>query len=110
MEKVFVHGNDVALQDLGGGTSRKILSYGDALMGVEVHFEEGASGAIHQHSHTQMTYVLEGEFEFTVGGQKDIVRKGDTVYMPSGIPHGCVCRKAGIVLDIFNPMREDFLK
>ncbi len=110
MEKIFVHGKDIPLQDLGGGTSRRILSYGEAMMQVEVHFEEGACGSVHTHPHTQTTYVLAGEFEFTVGDQKDIVRPGDTVYMPSGVPHGCVCKKAGTLLDIFTPMREDFLK
>ena len=25
------------------------------------------------------------------------------------VPHGCICLEAGVLLDIFNPMREDFL-
>lgn len=97
-------------QDLGGGVRRKIMSYGSALMGVEVQFEAGARGELHRHPHTQLTYVLEGEFRFTVGDETGIVRKGDTVYMPPDISHGCVCLKAGKLLDLFHPMRQDFLK
>ena len=107
--KPFVFTKDCELIDLGGGVKRKILAYGDKLMHVEVHFEEGAVGAMHTHPHAQTTYVLEGEFEFTIGDEKKIVKKGDTMYDEPEIPHGCRCIKKGVLLDTFTPMREDFL-
>ena len=110
MNKPFTFGKDIPLTDLGDGVSRRILAYGDALMQVEVHFEEGAVGAMHSHPHSQLTYVLEGEFEFTVGDEKNVVCKGDTLYKVPNVIHGCVCLKKGILLDTFNPYREDFLK
>ena len=48
-------------------------------------------------------------FEFNIDGEKKTVRAGDTMLKLDGVEHGCVCRKAGILLDIFNPMREDFV-
>ena len=108
--QAFVTDADYVMEDQGGGVSRKILAYGDALMQVEVHFEEGAVGAMHSHPHSQLTYVLEGEFEFTIDGVKKIVKKGDTLYKTPNVVHGCVCTKKGILLDTFNPYREDFLK
>ena len=80
------------------------------LMHVEVHFEEGAEGAMHSHPHAQTSYILEGEFEFTIDKEKKIVRKGDTMYDEPNVLHGCRCLKKGIVLDTFSPIREDFLK
>ena len=38
-----------------------------------------------------------------------IVNKGDSVYMPGGVRHGVTCLKAGKLVDVFNPMRKDFL-
>ena len=38
------------------------------------------------------------------------VHKGDTILKEDGVEHGCVCTEAGILLDIFTPMREDFVK
>ena len=108
--KPFVFSEECKLEDLGNGVKRKILSYGDKLMHVEVHFEEGAEGAIHSHPHTQTTYILEGEFKFTIGNEKRIVKKGDTLYNIPNVSHGCICLKKGVVLDTFTPMREDFLK
>ena len=70
---MFVFNDDVKLTDLGGGVSRKILSYNDELMSVEVHFEKGAVGAMHTHPHTQISYVLEGKFEATIDGETKII-------------------------------------
>ena len=110
MNEPFVFGKDCPIKPVSDGVKRRILAYGDSLMAVEVHFEENAVGALHSHPHTQLSYVLEGEFEFEVGGEKKIVRKGDTLYKVPNVKHGCRCLKKGILLDVFNPYREDFLK
>lgn len=97
-------------EQTGPGVVRKILAYADELMVVQNDFEEGAVGALHHHPHTQATYVLSGEFEFEVDGVKNIVRQGDVLLKRNDIIHGCVCTKKGSLLDIFTPMREDFIK
>ena len=96
-------------QNGGEGVTRRILAYTDGLMCVENTFQEGAVGKLHSHPHTQITYVVSGEFEFTVAGEKRIVKAGDSMLKKDGIEHGCVCLKEGILLDIFSPMREDFV-
>ena len=107
--KHYVLNEDAPLEDLGDGIKRKVLSYHESLMVVEVHFEEGAIGAMHSHPHEQITYILEGEFEFNIGGEKKVVKTGDTTFKEANIPHGAVCLKAGRLLDIFTPYREDFV-
>ena len=106
----FVPVAETVFEDQGGGVSRRILAYGDNLMQVEVHFEKGAIGAMHSHPHSQLTHVLEGKFEFTIGDEVRIVEKGDTLYKIPNIIHGCVCLEKGILLDTFTPCREDFIK
>ncbi|HIT33904.1 MAG TPA: cupin domain-containing protein [Candidatus Faecousia intestinigallinarum] len=100
---------DALPQDGGSGMTRRILAYTDGLMCVENTFETGAVGAMHSHPHTQITYVAEGEFAFTIDGETRIVRKGDAMVKENGAEHGCTCLKAGILLEIFHPMRKDFL-
>ncbi len=110
INKPFVLAEECQVKDLGNGVKRKILAYGDGLMHVEVHFEEGAVGEMHSHPHAQTTYVLEGAFEFTIGAETKIVKKGDTLYDAPHVTHGCRCIQKGILLDTFTPIREDFLK
>ncbi|MFY3327415.1 cupin domain-containing protein [Vibrio fluvialis] len=107
---MFVYNQDVKLEDLGAGVSRKILAYSDNIMSVEVHFEQGAIGPMHSHPHEQLTYVLSGEFEFTIGDETKIVKAGDALYKKPNVMHGCVCLKAGVLLDNFTPMRKDFIQ
>ena len=102
--------DDTVFTDLGGGVGRRILSYGNDMMAVEVSFEVGAVGAMHTHPHVQISYVLEGKFEAEINGEKKIISKGDTYYTLPDTPHGVVCLEKGKLLDIFTPQREDFLK
>ena len=107
--KHFFYNNDAPLEDLGNGLKRKVLAYHENLMMVEVYFEKGAVGEIHSHPHEQITYVLEGEFEFIIDGEKQIVKAGDSMFKESDVPHGAICLKEGKLLDVFTPYRENFV-
>ena len=107
---MFVYSNERVIENLGDGISRKILAHNGTMMQVEVHFEEGAIGPMHNHPHEQLTYVLSGEFKFTIDEETKVVKAGDTLYKKSGIMHGCVCTQKGVLLDTFTPQRQDFLK
>lgn len=96
-------------QELGGGVSRKMLGYDNQIMMVLVKFEKGALGSPHSHFHTQATYVISGKFEFEIDGEKQVVKGGDGVYIEPNLLHSAVCLEAGMLLDTFSPVREDFL-
>lgn len=106
---MFVKNADRELTKTEPGVSRKILAYSDELMMCEIYFEKGAVGSSHSHDHLQITYIAEGKFEFTIDGKSDIVSKGDSVYMPANSVHGVTCLEDGLLIDVFNPMRKDFL-
>ena len=91
------------------GLSRQIMGYDDKIMLVKAKFDTGAVGQLHKHYHSQVTYVASGEFEMTIGDDIRIIKEGDSYYIPPHEMHGCVCRKPGILIDIFSPAREDFL-
>lgn len=93
----------------GTGFVRRVIAYNDALMCVENSFEKGASAPLHHHPHTQAAYIAEGVFDFEVDGEVKTVRKGDSIFLESNIPHAVTCLETGVVLDIFTPMREDFV-
>ncbi|MBQ6961102.1 MAG: cupin domain-containing protein [Clostridia bacterium] len=105
--KVTLH-DEQKLIDLGGGVTRRILAYDENLMSVEVSFETGAVGAVHTHPHTQCSYVLSGKFSYSVEGESVELNPGDSIVVPSGLPHGTICLEKGTLLDIFTPSRQDF--
>ena len=105
----YVISNDMEWEDLGGGVSRKMLGFDNQIMMVLVKFEKGALGLPHQHFHTQATYVAEGSFEFTIDGEKKVVTAEDGVYIKPNLLHSAICLEPGMLVDVFSPVREDFL-
>ncbi|WP_026903710.1 cupin domain-containing protein [Pedobacter glucosidilyticus] len=96
-------------EDLGNGIQRKMYGYDNQVMMVKVKFEVGAVGTLHEHYHSQVTYVESGAFEMTIGDEKKIIRTGDGYYVKPHTIHGCVCIEPGVLIDVFSPHREDFL-
>jgi quercetin dioxygenase-like cupin family protein len=92
------------------GVSRKILGYDDALMMVVVKFEPGAIGALHHHPHRQVTYVAAGRFDAEIDGAKRTIKAGDCFFVAPELEHGVVALEPGMLVDVFTPAREDFLK
>jgi quercetin dioxygenase-like cupin family protein len=96
-------------QAAGEGITRQITGHNNGLMMVKVAFEKGAIGTLHHHVHTQASYVASGVFEAEVGGVKQLLNAGDTFFVEPNLVHGVVCIEAGLLVDVFNPHREDFL-
>jgi quercetin dioxygenase-like cupin family protein len=95
---------------VGEGVRRQIVGFDDRVMMVNVKFEKGAIGSLHNHHHTQVTHITAGTFEVTIEEETRILKKGDSFYIPSNKIHGVVCLEEGILIDVFSPMREDFIK
>lgn len=105
----WVFGADVSDINLGGGVTRRVLAHGPEAMCATHYFEKGAIVALHSHPHTQITYVAEGVFEFTVDGESKVVKKGDSILKQDSVPHCATCLEKGVLIDFFTPMREDFV-
>jgi quercetin dioxygenase-like cupin family protein len=83
---------------------------GEQLMVTHLLFEAGAVGAIHAHPHEQITVVLSGEIEFTLGEESKVLKAGEAVAIPGNMRHGVVARTQAEVLDIFTPIRADLVE
>ena len=108
--QVWVGYEDVLVENMPTWQERRILAYGEDMMCVENIFEPGDKAPWHKHFHTQITYVIEGEFDFNVEGEHRLVGPGDSVFMAPHAYHEVICTKPGKVIDLFAPMREDFVE
>lgn len=108
---MFTENKNVPSTDLGGGVTRKILSYSENLMAVELHFEKGAVGAKHSHPHEQIGYIVSGKLVYQEEGCEDKeLMTGDTYYVKPDKVHGILVLEDTVLLDIFTPMRKDFVE
>jgi quercetin dioxygenase-like cupin family protein len=108
-DQKFIKDAAVAWQDMGGGVRRKIMAFEDSIMLVRVEFETGGVGSLHSHPHVQISHVESGQFEIEIEGVKKTLSAGDVFHVPSNAIHGAYCIEAGVLIDVFSPMREDFL-
>jgi quercetin dioxygenase-like cupin family protein len=108
-KNMIVRNDDVILNELGKGVSRKILAHVTNMMMVEVNFIKGAVGEIHEHVHEQISYIIKGSFEVTIDEKKELVKTGDTFYIKPNELHGVLALEESTILDVFTPQREDFL-
>ena len=108
---MFTENRTIPAQDLGGGVERKVLSYSKNLMAVELRFEKGAVGAKHSHVHEQIGYIISGSLIYQEEGCEDkVLHTGDTYYVAPNVIHGVEILEDTMLLDIFTPMREDFVQ
>ena len=109
---MIVHGNEVKPRILDEYSSRKILGTGGDLMMVEVTFKKDGIGTPHSHTdHEQVSYIAKGSFEVTYDKEVKVLKAGDSFYAGKNVIHGVKALEDGsVILDIFTPIREDFLK
>lgn len=106
----FQFEKDIEWDNPAPGIKRQIMGYDGQLMIVKVHFDKGSVGTLHGHYHSQATYIVSGRFELEIGGKKAVLCPGDGYYVAPDELHSCLCLEEGILIDVFSPHREDFLK
>lgn len=105
----FAFGATIPWEPAGEGVVRQVLTYADGVMMVRVRFETGAVGPAHSHPHVQCSLVESGVFDITIAGRTERLKAGDGFLVPSNAVHGAVNIEPGALLDVFTPMREDFV-
>jgi len=105
----FQFEQELPWEDLKNGLQRQLFGYDDRVMMLKIKFEKGAIGSMHQHPHSQVTYIESGVFDMTIDNITKTLRAGDGYYVPPHALHGIVCMEAGMLVDVFSPHREDFL-
>lgn len=68
----------------------------------------GAKLPEHQHPHEQISFLLEGTLEFTLEGKTEVIMPGKLVVIPSNIPHTARAITDCVIIDVFQPVREDY--
>ena len=98
----------VPLEVMSDMISRKVIT-GDKAMVAQVFLKKGAVVPEHHHESEQITYILEGALKFEIEGKVVVVRKGEVLSIPSNVPHRAVAMEDTLDLDIFSPIRIDWL-
>ena len=103
----FIHLSDLAEKTLFKGFHAKLI-HSDKMTISYVRIEAGELLPRHQHPHEQITNILEGELEMTIGEETMLCKPGTIVIIPSNVPHSGRAVTDCLALDVFQPVREDY--
>lgn len=104
----FVKLADLPSRAILDGAIRGRYAHADRMTIGEVLLDANTVVPMHEHPHEQLSYVIDGRFEFTIGAETTILEPGMVALIPSGVTHGGKTLTACKVIDIFAPVREDY--
>lgn len=110
MDSIIAFGDEIPAVLTPEGAERRVLSHGGTMMVVEFRFAAGTVAPVHHHPHEQVGYVVSGELTLLMEGRDDVLlRAGSSYYVPPDVPHGVIVHSPTVLVDVFTPIREDFL-
>ena len=77
---------------------------------ARIHLGAGAVVPRHSHENEQVATVLEGRLRFVVGDEEVVVGAGESLALPANVPHEVEALEDSLVLDVFSPVREDWVR
>lgn len=106
---MFQKGNDDGYQVVLEKIRQKTLVFGEKTLLTEFRLEQGALLPSHLHPHEQTGYLVAGRLELTIGDATHRVEPGDSWCIPGGTPHRAVALADCVAIEVFSPVREDYL-
>lgn len=91
------------------GIRRRTLVFGSNTLMIEVKLEKGKSLAPHKHPQEQAGYLISGHLIFNIDGEKVEIHPGDSYCIPADLEHGVEAIEDSLVVEVFSPVREEFL-
>ena len=87
---------------------RKVIN-GERITLAQVHYTKGAEVPLHHHENEQFSFVISGALQFELEGKRVALRPGEVIHVPPNIPHRVVALEESLGVDIFSPIRQDWL-
>lgn len=100
--------SSVPLEDLNPLFQRQFV-VGQDIMLARVLLKKGCIVPEHSHHNEQLTYILEGALKFWIDGKEIVVHAGETLCIPSNMPHKAEAMEDTVDLDVFSPPRADWM-
>ncbi len=106
---MFYKKNENGYKQILEGIQIKTLVYGDKSLLSEFHLEKGSRLPLHAHPQEQTGYMIAGHIRLSVGGEVFEVKPGDSWCIPGATKHGAEILEDSIIIEVFSPLREDYL-
>lgn len=91
------------------GIHRKTVAFGERTLMSEFKLEKGRTLPLHEHPYEQTGYLIKGKMNLFIGDEQYDVEPGDSWCIPENVQHSALIIEDSIVIEVFSPLREDYL-
>ena len=106
---MFDKGSNDGFRPALEGIEQKTLVHGDTTLMVEFRLQQGAFLPLHSHPHEQIGYLVRGRIRLTIGADVHDVQAGDSWCIQGGVPHCAEITEESVAVEVFSPVREEYL-
>jgi len=95
--------------DVCSGIKRKTLVYAEKTLLTEFTLDKGADLPLHDHPQEQTGYLVTGHLILTIGDEEHDVGPGGSWAIPGGVGHKAKALEDSVAIEVFSPVRADYL-
>ena len=106
---MFQQPTDSGFKDVLDKIRQKTLVYGEKTLLAEFRLEQGAVLPKHSHPHEQTGYLVAGRLDLTIGEATYRVEPGGSWCIPGNVEHSAVARENSVAIEVFSPVREEYI-
>lgn len=106
---MFSKKSNLGYKEILQGVSFKTTTWGSKTLMSEFRLKKGSKIPLHQHPYEQTGYLISGKMKFTIGKEHFSAEPGDSWNLPSNVEHGVEVLEDTLVVEVFSPVREDYL-
>ncbi|MEJ2170708.1 MAG: cupin domain-containing protein [Desulfobacterales bacterium] len=96
-------------RQLLAGVDLTTLVHGEKTLMGKFRIAKGTAIPAHSHPHEQTGIMISGRLRFNVDGKVTDVEPGDSWCLPGGVEHSAEALEDSVVVEVFSPVREDYL-
>ena len=100
---------DQTYRQLLDGVQLGTLVHGEKTLMARFKLAGGSALPLHHHPHEQAGCLLSGRIVITIDGTDHEAGPGDSWCVASDVPHAARAIEDAEVLEVFSPVREDYL-
>jgi len=101
--------DEITEEQLSPLVTRKVI-HGETITIARLRLRKGCTVPTHSHVNEQLSTIESGVMRLVVGDQEVVVRAGETLRIPPNVPHSAETLEDCVAVDIFSPVREDWLR
>jgi len=107
---MFSHHTKTGYRESLAGITQKTLVFGANTLMAEFRLEKGSSLPRHSHPHEQTGYLVSGHMTLHIHDEESDIRPGDSWNIPGSVEHSATIHEDSVAIEVFCPIREDYLE